>query len=161
MFIFKDLSTMKKQLERSVLRKLLRTSQHSQLISQAVLFATSYPRVDLKRKAFILRNVLELGIGIIKTPKHCRSALPRIRSPAPFSLRFFSRIRVGGPSSRGRYVTQLTKEDEYFTWRCKRTVTKQRTALAVEAMHSNAMAKYASYVLGVASQFCPDVHAAL
>jgi len=160
MFIFKAFDN-KKQLERSILRKLLRTSQHSQLISQAVLFATSYPRVDLKRKAFILRNVLELGIGIIKTPKHCHSALPRIRSSAPFSLRFFSRIRVGGPSSRGRYVTQLTKEDEYFTWRCKRTVTKQRTALAVEAMHSNAMAKYASYVLGVASQFCPDVHAAL
>jgi len=127
--------------------QLLRTSQHSQLISQAALFVTSYSRVDLKRKAFILRNVLESGIGIIKTLKHCRSTLPRIRNSAPFSLRFFSRIRVGGPFflslsfsfflslSYRRYVTQLT-EDEYFTWRCKRTVTKQRTALGAEAMHS-------------------------
>lgn len=115
--------------------------------------------IYFERNAFGARS-------IIKTPKHCRSALPRSVAQSLFRFVSFRGLGSVGPSSpttpriREGYVTQLTDEDEYFT--CKRTVTKQRTALAAEAMHSmpRRNTPTTKHVLGVASQFCPDVHAA-
>lgn len=58
-----------------------RTSQHAQLISQAALLVASYSRVDLKRRAFILRNAFaDRGWRHYKNTPRYRSASSKRRT---------------------------------------------------------------------------------
>lgn len=91
-----------------------KASQHSQLISQTALLIISYmkggsEKEDIYFEKCFLDRVREKGI-IKNTKALSLRSFEDTYNPILFSLRFFSRIRVGGPSLCEKYVT-------YFMWR--------------------------------------------
>lgn len=142
-----------------------KASQHSQLISQTALFIISYMKGGSKKEDIYFEKCFLDRVrqkGITKTLRHCRFALSKIHITQSF-FRFVSFQGLGSAvlllakdtwrtSCRGGWILHLSLQAN-----CNETA--DRTHCGSDAFH--ATAKYASYVLGVASQFCPDVHAAL
>jgi len=144
-----------------------RASQHSQLISPSGIVCYELSEGESEKEGiYFERNAFGAGDRYYKNTKALSLRSSEDMWPNPFLASFLFRglesVLSSSPPSLPPFanMTQLTDKDEYFT--CKRTVTKQRTALAAEAMHSTPRRNTPTtkHVLGVASQFCPDVHAA-